>query len=309
MAVLTLATIAQSPSATAGADGSNGDGAETTAAAPAPTTTTPTPSPSPTTTSPSPSPSTTAVVEPVSDDAFAEAVEKAISGSGDLSVAVADLDGTDSATYDSDSDDVAYDTASIVKVDILATLLLQHQDEGTQLTSAERSLATEMIEASSNDAATDLWNDIGASSGLNEANETLDLDDTIGGTNGDWGLTQTTAKDQLTLLRAVFGDDDSPLSSASRSYIQDLMSSVEADQRWGVSAADSDDSGYALKNGWLQRTATELCDINSIGEVTYDGHELLISVLSSGQPTESTGIDQVEAAATAAATAFTGGTA
>jgi beta-lactamase class A len=309
MAVLTLATIAQSPSATAGADASNGDAADTATtattatSAPAPTT----PTPAPTTTTPSPPASPTAPSDGVS---VAQALEKATGGSdGNVSVAVADLDGTDSATYDSDSDDVLYDTASIVKVDILATLLLQHQDAGTQLTSSERSLATEMIENSDNTAATDLWDAIGESPGLNEANKSLGLTDTSGGTDGDWGLTQTSAADQLALLRDVFGDDDSPLSSASRTYIQGLMGEVEADQRWGVSAADSDDSGFALKNGWLQRSATELWDINSIGMVTYEGHELLISVLSSGQPTETTGIDLVETAAAAAAGAFTDGSA
>lgn len=304
MAVITLAAIAHSSSATAGADGSPGGDATDTASSAATTTvpppTTPPPSPSTTTAPPPPSPTYGSIVQ---------AMEKMATGDGHLSVAVTDLDGTDSSTYDSDVDDVLYDTASIVKVDILSTLLLQHQDEGTQFTSSERSLATEMIENSDNTAATDLWNDIGGASGLDEANDTLGLNDTTGGTDGDWGLTQTTAKDQLALLRAVFGDDDSPLSSASRTYVQGLMSSVESDQRWGVSAADSDDSGYALKNGWLQRSATELWDINSIGKVTYEGHELLISVLSSGQPSEATGINLVEQAASTAAGAFTEGAA
>jgi len=51
----------------------------------------------------------------------------------------------------------AFETASIVKVDILATLLLRAQDNGRSLTSSESALATRMIRASDNDAATSLW--------------------------------------------------------------------------------------------------------------------------------------------------------
>lgn len=117
------------------------------------------------------------------------------------------------------------------------------------------------------------------------------------------GLTQTTASDQIALLQAVF-DSGSPLSASSRAYASGLMRSVIDGERWGVSAADSDGSGYALKNGWLQRSATGLWDINSIGEVTYDGHRLLVSVLSSGQKSEQGGIDQVERVARTAAQAY-----
>ena len=48
--------------------------------------------------------------------------------------------------------------ASIVKVDVLETLLAEHdQDGGTGLSAADRSLTQQMIEDSDNDAATSLW--------------------------------------------------------------------------------------------------------------------------------------------------------
>jgi beta-lactamase class A len=258
-----------------------------------------TPTPKATTASPTPPPTPT-LSAPA---ALADAVND-LDVSGRLSVAVADLDpdGGGTATYNS-GDDTEYDTASIVKVDILSTLLLQHQNAGTELTEGQRALATEMIEQSDNDAALSLWEVIGGAGGLDHANTTLGLHHTTGGTDDLWGLTQTTAGDQIALLRDVFGDD-SPLSSASRAYVSGLMESVTDGQRWGVSAADSDGAGYALKNGWLERTATSRWDINSIGEVTYDGHRLLISVLSSGQLYEQSAIDQVEKVALAAAKAY-----
>jgi Beta-lactamase enzyme family len=303
IAVLTLATIVQSPSAKAGA--SVTPAAETSTPPPtsaltaSPMATTPTPTPKATIASPTPPPTPT-ISAPA---ALADAVND-LDVSGRLSVAVADLDPDDggTATYNS-SDDTEYDTASIVKVDILSTLLLQHQHAGTKLTEDQRELATEMIEQSDNDAALSLWEVIGGADGLDHANATLGLHHTTGGTDDLWGLTQTTVADQIALLRDVFGDD-SPLSSASRAYISGLMESVTDGQRWGVSAADSDGTGYALKNGWLERTATSRWDINSIGEVTYDGHRLLISVLSSGQSYEQSAIAQVEKVALAAAKAY-----
>ncbi|MFC4035297.1 serine hydrolase [Streptomyces polygonati] len=331
MATLTLTAIvhppsaragsrAESPAASTGPSGPSGPLAVTTtteasdlpaSASPAPPASPPASPPPP---PPSPSPSATVRATPAAStapppdpqQALARAIED-VPGSGDgkLSVGVADLDGPAKATYDSDSGDRAYDTASIVKVDILATLLLQHQHAGTNLSAGQRNLATSMIEVSDNDAAEALWEAIGGAPGLGSANATLGLRHTVGGDGDLWGLTQTTAADQLTLLRAVFGAGGSPLSAASRTYMKSLMTSISAGQRWGVSAADSDDAGYALKNGWLQRSATGLWDINSIGLVTYDGHRLLISVLSSGQGSEGKGIDLVEAAASAAAKSFT----
>jgi hypothetical protein len=224
---------------------------------------------------------------------------------GRLSVAVTELGGKNgggAVAYDDGSG--TYDTASIVKVDILSSLLLRHQKAGTPMTSAEQSQARVMIRQSDNDAATALWHAIGGTSGLNGANKAFGLRHTAGGAGDLWGLTQTTPADQLKLLQVVFGGSESPLSSASRSYVQGLMGTVTTGQRWGVSAADDDKSGYALKNGWLQRSATGLWDVNSIGKVQYAGHTLLVTVLSSGNASETGGIDKVEGAARAAVSAL-----
>ena len=247
--------------------------------------------------SPSHSPASTpkpTPTQPTADAALRSAVAQA---DGAVSVAVTDLGTGQSLSYGGDGH--AFATASIVKVDILATLLLQAQDQGTTLTETQQSLATTMIENSDNDSATALWNDIGQESGLNAANQKFGLTSTSGGTEGNWGLTTTTAADQLRLLRQVF-TSDSLLSSTSRQYIQGLLGQVETDQRWGVSAAASG-SDFAVKNGWLPRSATGLWVINSIGEVERDGHQLLIAVVSDGNISESGGISLVQSVAQAAA--------
>ncbi|WP_369168064.1 serine hydrolase [Streptomyces sp. R28] len=250
-----------------------------------------------------------ASVEPVAqptvdhDVLLAEAMESGtVEDGAEVSVAVLDLESGTGARYGNSG----FDTASIVKVDILAALLLQAQDAGRELTATEKSYAADMIENSDNTAASALWRAIGKAEGLDTANARLGLTDTEGGDGMYWGLTQTTAADQLTLLRQVFGED-SELSARSRAYLRELMGGIAVDQQWGVSAA-ADGSGWALKNGWLPRTATGLWDINSIGRVTVDGHDYLVAALSDGNSTKAKGVSLIEAAAEAAVSVFAGET-
>lgn len=221
--------------------------------------------------------------------------------SGQVSVAVTDLDSGVVAAYGAAGHGFA--TASIVKVDILATLLLQRDG---RLTASQRRLATAMIEHSDNNAASALWVQIGRAAGLNRANEEFGMEDTHGGRGSMWGTTTTTAADQLRLLRTVF-TDDSELSAASRDAITDLMGDVEPDQDWGVSAADTrKGEKYMVKNGWLPRTATGLWVVNSIGSVSFHGHHLLIAVVSDGRRSMTTGIRVLESVAKDAAAVVTG---
>ncbi|MGK5531957.1 serine hydrolase [Streptomyces sp. URMC 129] len=230
----------------------------------------------------------------VANALLAEAVAPLVArGDTRLSVAVVSLETGASAAFGDDR----YDTASVAKVNILAALLLQAQDEGRELTAAERRAAEVMIRNSDNAAADELWRSIGGAAGLEAANERLGLTGTTGGADGHWGLTQTTSADQIALLRAVYGDD-SPLEPASRAYVQELMAGVVPGQRWGISAAA--DGEFELKNGWLPRTRTGLWDVNSVGRVTSGGQEYLIAVLSDGHLTQADGIAAVEAAAVAA---------
>ncbi len=190
-------------------------------------------------------------------------------------------------------------TASIVKVDILAALLLDAQRSGRSLTADERRLSAAMIEYSDNDSASALWRSVGGSDGLDAANERLGLEETRGGTEGHWGLTRTTAVDQVALLRAVFAPEDgAALDASSRAFLRRLMGRVTKGQDWGVSAAGDGDP--ELKNGWLPRSATGLWVVNSVGRVTADGREYLVAVLSDGHASLEEGIGVVERVAGAA---------
>ncbi len=220
---------------------------------------------------------------------------------GRLSVAVADLDTGVTAAYGDGGPGFA--TASIVKLDILATLLLQRHG---RLSSGLRASARAMVERSDNDAASTLWRVIGGARGLDEANERFGLTATHGGHGGRWGTTTTSASDQVALLQDIF-TDDSELTSGSRAYIRALLDDVEPDQDWGVSAADTrTGERYRVKNGWLPRTATGLWVVNSVGAVEHHGHRLLMAALSDGRPSMGRGVQILEAVSRSAAKAVTG---
>jgi beta-lactamase class A len=187
-----------------------------------------------------------------------------------------------------------FETGSIVKVDILATLLWQNQQSGTSLSPTQQQLAIDMITRSDNDAASALWDQIGGASGLAGANAVFGLTETTPGEDGYWGLTTTTSADQLRLLRLTT-DPTGPLGSSSRTYLLGLMSQVEDDQRWGVpDAASAQATAVYVKNGWLSRTTEDgKWIINSIGRIVEPGHDWLVVVLSNYNATQSSGISLV----------------
>jgi len=190
----------------------------------------------------------------------------------------------------------AQDEASIVKVDILETLLSQRP---AGLTADDQSLATAMIEDSDNDAATSLWDLVGGSTGIGAFNSQAGLTQTTpspcvvcsGFPWPGWGLTTTTAADQITLLRRLV-EPGGPLTASERKYALSLMENVTQDQQWGVSSGVPAGVTVALKDGWLPLdAANDNWQINSIGWVDGGGRDYLLAMLSTGNPSEQYGID------------------
>jgi hypothetical protein len=207
---------------------------------------------------------------------------------GSASVAV--FDATDGITY-TVAPQNSYVTASIVKVDILATLLRKTQVAGRGLTSQEQATATQMIEFSDNSAATALWNEDGGGSGVASFNSLIPLPSTFPGSGGLWGLTRTTAADQVALVRQV-AYPNAILGPAQRAYQQGLMENVTPSQRWGVSGGVPGGVTVALKNGWLPVSGGWA--INSIGHIFGGGKDYVIAVLSSGNPSMGYGITTIQ---------------
>ena len=198
-------------------------------------------------------------------------------------------------------DGAAQDEASVVKLDVLETLLAGQG--GGPLSAADQVLARSMIEDSDNDAATSLWDEAGGAAGIAAYNDRAGLTGTTpsqcvtcAGFNWPgWGLTTTVPQDQLSLLKQLVLPGLHPLlSAAQRSYALSLMENVAPGQAWGVSGGVPAGATVALKNGWLPlNDANTDWQVNSVGWVHGDGRDYLIAVLSTGNPTEQYGIDTI----------------
>ncbi|MGC4856753.1 serine hydrolase [Micromonospora sp. DT4] len=211
---------------------------------------------------------------------------------GHLAVAALDRQGTATLTVGTER----FETASIVKVNILAALLLRQTPPGKALSSETRRLAEAMIVSSDNDAAVALWRKIDGSRGLTAANRALGLRETK--PNDQWGMTTTTAADQLRLLTALTSSKG-PLTLQDRTFVMGLMKKVIPEQRWGVTAAKAPGTrSVYVKNGW------DTADVdggrwlvNSIGRIAEDRHDWLIAVLSDYHVSQEAGVRVVEKAA------------
>jgi beta-lactamase class A len=183
-----------------------------------------------------------------------------------------------------------FDSASVVKMIILAALLRWHQETGAPLSDDEKYLATLMITQSDNDAATALWNEVG----LQQMQHFLDLAkmrETVLNTWGAWGLTLVTAHDEMLLLRLLTGSN-AVLTTASRDYQLGLMAQVITGQRWGTPAGAPASVTVQVKNGWLP--LPDGWHVNSLGAFTGNGRDYMIVVLTDGDPSEQYGIDTIE---------------
>jgi beta-lactamase class A len=187
--------------------------------------------------------------------------------------------------------DTAEVTASIMKVDILATLLAQSQARGQALTPADQTLSQSMIELSDNDDAQDLWDSEGGAAGVQSFDTEAGLTQTTPDAAGYWGLSTTTAADQVQLMRTV-AYPNGILSPASQSYELGLMSHVETDEAWGITSGPGADATVALKNGWLPLDSGGW-QVNSMGHIDGDGRNYVIAVLTDGA-TEANGIATIE---------------
>lgn len=194
------------------------------------------------------------------------------------------------------------DEASVVKLDVLETLLAQRNSERTPLSARDQSLVQQMIEDSNNDAATSLWYEVGGAPRIRSFNTAAGLADTSpsscvncpGFPWPGWGLTTTTPVDQLVLLRKLI-EPGPLLTRAERSYALSLMENVAPSQRWGVSGGVPAQVTVALKNGWLplDNAGTDW-QINSVGWISGQGRDYLMAVLTTANPNEQYGIDTID---------------
>ena len=181
-------------------------------------------------------------------------------------------------------------TASIVKVDILETLL--HRTGG-HLTEDQRETATRDDRAQRQRRGD---RSCGTRTAARRASRPTTTTSALKQTkpNVDWGLTTTSAADQVTLIRELLRHS-SLLTSSARHFQRRLMRHVEADQRWGISGGVPDERDVRHQERWLPVAEDhDRWAVNSIGWVRGDGKRYEIAVITQHNDTEGYGIQTIE---------------
>jgi beta-lactamase class A len=201
----------------------------------------------------------------------------------DVSAAVYDVTSESTYLYRSG---VEGDTASIIKVNILALLLYQSQQRGVGLSEETKETATSMIEYSDNDSATDLWDMVGGQGAVAAFDRKIGMTATT--PNVDWGLTTTTPADQLTLLKLI-ALPNKVLDNASRAYARNLMEHVVSYERFGIGWGTPAGAAVAMKDGWYPESSG--WQTNTIGFVKSGRRFYLVAVMAAHEPSQAYGED------------------
>lgn len=193
-------------------------------------------------------------------------------------------------------------TASVFKVMVLAGTLLEAQEIGRPLSQFELDALHPMITESANWPVRALWRSFGSAPWFSETGRVFGLDQTSISADGGsaWGLTRTSAADQVELLRQVLLGHYGPLGGDSRETALQFLTSVSPEQSWGVTAGVPDGWQVALKNGFVGAI------INSVGWVDRPGPDTgyLVAILTYGWNSHADGIEAVEMISLAVAEAM-----
>ncbi|MER5293742.1 serine hydrolase [Streptomyces pharetrae] len=185
----------------------------------------------------------------------------------------------------------AFDSASVVKVTVLATLLWDASKHGRYLTDREVALSKAMITKSDNAATSTLWKQLGLTK-IRGFLTAAGMTQTKPGANGYWGLTQITVTDEQKLLKLI-NVKNTVLSDNARAFILKLMGQVVSSQRWGTPYGAPAGVTVGVKNGWLSR-ATHGWRVHSVGLFRGAGRGYTITVLTHGNSTMNYGITTIQ---------------
>lgn len=232
----------------------------------------------------------------VSDPA-APGPTKAFPSPGPLESYLADRPGTASVAMRKAGSNVIYVyskgqssfiTASIVKLAVMATVMVQAEEDDRDLTEDEKSLLEPMITASDNDATTELWDDVGGPDAVRQVLRSMGADQTE--PDEAWGMTTTTARDQVVIM-SHFTMANPIIDADMRSYAISLLSQVEDDQDWGLTAAIPD-SRQLVKNGWLP--LDDGWHVNSVAARTGTGGYVVAGLTTSTEDDMAVQVETLE---------------
>ena len=182
--------------------------------------------------------------------------------------------------------------ASVAKVYILTAYLDQLSKQREQPSQDDMDLLEPMIHSSSNDAATELWDKIGGSAGLARFLSQKGLAP-VGppSEEEEWGTISASPWQVATLFSRL--EHGQLLDPASTQVALKLLSDIEADQSWGVSAG-AEEPGNILyqKNGWYPEANG--WRVNSAAAVSTPSSDYVLVIFTYPESTLDDGIGRIE---------------
>lgn len=185
-------------------------------------------------------------------------------------------------------------TASVIKAQFLAGILLRAQEEGRPVSEWERNRIAPMMWLSHNPPSSDLFVSLGGVQGQERLDDRFGLRATT--STSKWGATISTAEDRTRLALALLYATG-PLTDASRRQAWDWMTLVHPTQTWGITAGVPDGWTVALKNGFYPLSGEARWRLGSTGFVRNDasGQGYVVTVMTDQNPDHQSGQDLVEA--------------
>lgn len=196
-------------------------------------------------------------------------------------------------------------TASVIKAQFLAGVLLRAQDQGRPLSQWERDRIAPMMTYSHNPPASDLFTSLGGVAGQEALDQRYGLTTTT--STSAWGATASTATDRTRLaLQLLHGGG--PLGAPMRQEAWAAMTAVHPTQQWGITAGVPTGWTVALKNGFFPLDGIARWRIGSTGFVRHDasGQGYAITIMTDRNPDHDAGQRLVETVSRHVASVLTG---
>ncbi len=227
-----------------------------------------------------------AAAAPYPDRGQMDAVRKFVEErAGVVSVGVIDNQGGVRGVYDRRR----FRTASVIKAMLLVSYLRKVDHQDRRLTSEERGELRPMIQVSSNDAATWVYNRLGDAR-LRRLARRADMDQfTI---CCGWGYARFSARDQA----KFFWQLDRLTPPRFRDYATRLLRSIVSSQSWGIPKV-ARPRGFSVffKGGWGTTALGQL--VHQASFLRYRGTRFSLAVLTDGNPSMSYGIETIQGVA------------
>ncbi len=187
--------------------------------------------------------------------------------------------------------DAQFQTASVVKVPIMLTLLDQAISSHRALTGNERTALTQMIAQSDNSAADALYADVGGGPAVTAFLNRAGIADAVIDP-ADWGTSTLSPLNGAVLMSEL--TVGTILDAPSRELALDLLDDVNPSQAWGAVSVAAGAERSGVKNGWYPEADGWV--LNSLGFVSSANGvpDYTIAIFTERQPNFYDGIARIE---------------